>query len=172
VEWFLFLIVVNYLYRTANDCQALARVWRDGQKKDCFVYRFIATGTIEEKIFQRQCHKQSLSSCVVDAEENVERHFSREYLQQLFQLNQNSACETHDRFKCKRCVGGIQFKKAAESLSDVTEEKETTFDPANWDHFGEHSFLGLSDTVLKACFKPCNVSFAFQFVSQSKMTVL
>ena len=54
-------------WNPAADQQALARVWRDGQKKDCFVYRFIATGTIEEKIFQRQSHKQSLSSCVVDS---------------------------------------------------------------------------------------------------------
>ena len=58
-------IVIDW--NPAADQQALARVWRDGQKKDCFVYRFIATGTIEEKIFQRQSHKQSLSSCVVDS---------------------------------------------------------------------------------------------------------
>lgn len=68
-----FLIQVNLHFtfdidwNPAADQQALARVWRDGQKKDCFVYRFIATGTIEEKIFQRQSHKQSLSSCVVDS---------------------------------------------------------------------------------------------------------
>jgi hypothetical protein len=26
------------------------RVWRDGQKKKVFVYRFLTTGTIEEKV--------------------------------------------------------------------------------------------------------------------------
>ena len=36
----------------------------------------LAVGTIEEKIFQRQAHKKALSSCVVDQEEDVERHFS------------------------------------------------------------------------------------------------
>jgi DNA repair and recombination RAD54-like protein len=59
-------------WNPASDQQALARVWRDGQKKECerrslrqpehdntdhvpgFVYRFQTTGTIEEKIFQRQ----------------------------------------------------------------------------------------------------------------------
>jgi DNA repair and recombination protein RAD54 and RAD54-like protein len=61
------LILFDPDWNPAADQQALARVWRDGQKKDCFVYRFIATGTIEEKIFQRQSHKQSLSSCVVDS---------------------------------------------------------------------------------------------------------
>ena len=53
----------------------MARVWRDGQKKQCYIYRLLATGTIEEKIFQRQAHKKALSSCVVDNEEDVERHF-------------------------------------------------------------------------------------------------
>lgn len=41
-------------WNPASDQQALARVWRDGQKKECFVYRFQTTGSIEEKIFQRQ----------------------------------------------------------------------------------------------------------------------
>jgi len=70
------LVLFDPDWNPAADQQALARVWRDGQAKDCFVYRFIATGSIEEKIFQRQSHKQSLSSCVVDSAEDVERHFS------------------------------------------------------------------------------------------------
>jgi SNF2 family DNA or RNA helicase len=47
------LILFDPDWNPASDAQALARVWRDGQKKMCFIYRFIATGTIEEKIFQR-----------------------------------------------------------------------------------------------------------------------
>ena len=35
----------------------MARIWRDGQKKKVFLYRFLTTGTIEEKIFQRQLAK-------------------------------------------------------------------------------------------------------------------
>ena len=53
-------------WNPANDEQAMARGWRDGQKKQCFIYRMLAVGTIEEKIFQRQTHKKALSSCVVD----------------------------------------------------------------------------------------------------------
>lgn len=30
--------------------KAAARVWRDGQKKRVYVYRFLSTGTIEEKV--------------------------------------------------------------------------------------------------------------------------
>ncbi len=50
----------------------MARVWRDGQKKKCYIYRLLTVGTIEEKIFQRQAHKKALSSCVVDREEDVQ----------------------------------------------------------------------------------------------------
>ena len=86
-------------WNPAADQQALARVWRDGQKKHCFVYRFIATGTMEEKIFQRQAHKQALSSCVVDDNESAERHFSRDNLRQLFDYKEGTLRETHDPFK-------------------------------------------------------------------------
>ena len=49
-----------------------------------FILRMLAVGTIEEKIFQRQAHKKALSSCVVDQEEDVERHFSLSDLRDLF----------------------------------------------------------------------------------------
>ncbi|PVH14257.1 uncharacterized protein CXQ87_002385 [Candidozyma duobushaemuli] len=56
------LILMDPDWNPAADQQALARVWRDGQKKDCFIYRFICTGTIEEKIYQ-------LSSSIKDSVE-------------------------------------------------------------------------------------------------------
>jgi SNF2 family DNA or RNA helicase len=33
--------------------QAMARVWRDGQTKNVFVYRLITTASVEEKVGQR-----------------------------------------------------------------------------------------------------------------------
>lgn len=77
-----------------------------------FVYRFISTGTIEEKIFQRQASKQALSSAVVDEKEDAERHFSIDSLRQLFLFNEKTLCETHETFKCKRCKNGKQMVKA------------------------------------------------------------
>ena len=66
-------------WNPANDDQAMARVWRDGQKKKCYIYRLLTVGTIEEKIFQRQAHKKALSSCVVDREEDVQVSFILTY---------------------------------------------------------------------------------------------
>jgi len=62
-----------------------------------FLMLVLQTGTIEEKIFQRQAHKRALSSCVVDKEEDVERHFSRNDLRDLFTLTQDTRSDTHDK---------------------------------------------------------------------------
>ncbi|KAG0341473.1 DNA-dependent ATPase protein rad54 [Podila horticola] len=152
------LILFDPDWNPAADQQALARVWRDGQKKDCFVYRFIATGSIEEKIFQRQSHKQSLSSCVVDEDQDVERHFSQENLRQLFQFNSTTeCCDTHEMFKCKRCIKGRQIQKAAQvSYGDTS----------TWNHFmGDSDLLKLPDPLLKAEADTGAVSFVFQYIS-------
>lgn len=92
----------------------MARVWRDGQKKECFVYRFIGTGTLEEQVLMRQAYKQSLSACVVDEAEDADRHFSKDLLRELFKHYPGTDSHMHDTFKCKRCdkATGKQIVKA------------------------------------------------------------
>ncbi|KAJ3326478.1 helicase, partial [Blyttiomyces sp. JEL0837] len=46
--------------------QAMARIWRDGQKRNVFIYRMLTAGTIEERIFQRQMNKCGLSDELID----------------------------------------------------------------------------------------------------------
>ncbi|KAM7196324.1 DNA repair protein rhp54 [Rhypophila sp. PSN 637] len=151
------LVLFDPDWNPAADQQALARVWRDGQKKDCFVYRFIATGTIEEKIFQRQSHKQSLSSCVVDSAEDVERHFSLDSLRELFQYRGDTTSDTHDTFKCKRCrPDGRQHIKAQAMLYG---------DTSTWNHFVNEGLKPIQDHLLRQeCGEP-EVSAVFQYIS-------
>ena len=155
------LVLFDPDWNPAADQQALARVWRDGQKKDCFVYRFIATGTIEEKIFQRQTHKQSLSSCVVDSAEDVERHFTLDSLRELFQFKPNTRSDTHDTFKCKRCnPDGKQVTKAPAMLYG---------DTSSWNHLineGEKGPLHkIQDLLLRQETAEKDVSAVFQYIS-------
>lgn len=89
------LVMFDPDWNPANDEQAMARVWRDGQKKPCYIYRFLATGSIEEKIFQRQTHKKGLSNTVVDNDEG-ERHFTQSELKELFKINETTSSDTHD----------------------------------------------------------------------------
>ncbi len=46
-------------------------MWRDGQKKKCYIYRLLATGTLEEKVFQRQLSKKGLQTIVVEEGDEV-----------------------------------------------------------------------------------------------------
>ncbi|QLG74843.1 hypothetical protein HG535_0H01700 [Zygotorulaspora mrakii] len=152
------LILLDPDWNPAADQQALARVWRDGQKKDCFIYRFISTGTIEEKIYQRQSMKMSLSSCVVDAKEDVERLFSADNLRQLFQYNKKTICETHETYNCKRCdtKTGKQLRKSDAMLYG---------DPTTWNHLNHKGLEKTNDHLLRNEFHSNDISYVFQYIS-------
>ncbi|CAG8763208.1 19256_t:CDS:10, partial [Cetraspora pellucida] len=154
------LVLFDPDWNPASDQQALARVWRDGQKKNCFIYRFISTGSIEEKIFQRQSHKQSLSSCVVDEDSEVERHYTFESLKRLFLFNPDTMCDTHDTFKCLRCVKGVQ------RISRPQGEVMNYSDTSSWDHFtGGNDMNKIHDNILKTEANQGVVSYVFQYIS-------
>ncbi|KAL6932408.1 hypothetical protein ACO0OL_003886 [Hanseniaspora opuntiae] len=150
------LILLDPDWNPASDQQALARVWRDGQKKDCFIYRFISTGTIEEKIYQRQSMKMSLSSCVVDENDDVERLFSSNNLKKLFKYDGKSACNTHTTFNCKRCVKGQQRKRAEAMLYG---------DATTWNHLNHEDLKSTNDHLLKKEYEHDDVTYAFQYIS-------
>lgn len=146
------LVMFDPDWNPANDEQAMARVWRDGQKKTCYIYRLISTGTIEEKILQRQAHKKALSSCVVDEEQDVERHFSLGELRELFTLNEETSSDTHDKFRCRRCVCSSQVRPPPE-------DSDCTSNLSQWNHCFDKR--GLVDGVLKGAWDAA-VSFVFQ----------
>ncbi|KAM4895570.1 DNA repair and recombination protein RAD54-like [Sylvia borin] len=145
------LVMFDPDWNPANDEQAMARVWRDGQKKMCYIYRLLSTGTIEEKIFQRQTHKKALSSCVVDEEQDVERHFSLGELKELFTLNESTTSDTHDKIKCPRCVNGHQVRPPPDGA-------DCTSDLSQWHHCADKRRL--QDSVLKAAWDAA-VTFTF-----------
>lgn len=77
-------------------------MWRDGQKKRVFVYRFLSTGTIEEKVYQRQLSKEGLQT-VVNSEaggKGGSALMSSEELRDLFTLRSATASDTHDSMCC------------------------------------------------------------------------
>jgi hypothetical protein len=97
------LILFDPDWNPATDLQAAARVWRDGQRKKVYVYRFLATGTLEEKVFQRQLSKKGLQTLVVEESDEL-NSLSSDDLRNLFSINFDTPSDTHDMLRCTRCL--------------------------------------------------------------------
>lgn len=59
------VVIFDPDWNPTTDAQARERTWRIGQKRDVSVYRLICTGTVEEKIYQRQVCKHFLAQKVL-----------------------------------------------------------------------------------------------------------
>ncbi|XP_061771659.1 DNA repair and recombination protein RAD54B isoform X4 [Nerophis ophidion] len=113
------LVLYDLDWNPANDIQAMARVWRDGQKKTVHTYRLLTAGTIEERIFQRQVSKQGLSGTVVDLGKGSEHaNFSSSELRDLFSLTETCSL-THDLLNCSCNMDGSVNDKV---LGEVDEQ--------------------------------------------------
>ena len=94
------LVLFDPDWNPANDEQAMARVWRPGQQKRCYLYRTLSTGTLEEKVFQRQLTKLALAKNVVDQDMDAQPSFNSNELKDLFRYNADTVCNTHDLLNC------------------------------------------------------------------------
>jgi hypothetical protein len=84
---------------------------RDGQKRRVHIYRLLTTGTIDEKIFQRQVAKQGLGIAIDTTKTKKtgsaaasagsgSSEFSTEDLKDLFKLHPDTLSDTHDLLAC------------------------------------------------------------------------
>ncbi len=105
------LILYDSHWNPALDSQAMARIWRDGQTKPCYIYRMITAGTVEEKIYQRQMMKGELARCCVMAESTTLQaakaskgkkeggSFTKDELKELFSIKVGVSCMTADQLQ-------------------------------------------------------------------------
>ncbi|CAE8708889.1 unnamed protein product, partial [Polarella glacialis] len=146
------LVMFDPDWNPANDRQAMARVWRDGQKKECFIYRLFTTGTIDEKVYQRQICKDGLSTMMVtetgeDEQIEMKETLAADLVKDLFCFEESTSCATHDMLGCKRCmspgaaVWGVKPPLSIPQEAEVVEE-----DLRTWSH---HSGTeGVKDGIL------------------------
>ncbi|KAL4917789.1 SNF2 family N-terminal domain-containing protein [Aspergillus aurantiobrunneus] len=112
------LVLFDVDWNPATDIQAMARIHRDGQKRHCHIYRILLKGSLEEKIWQRQVTKIGLADSVMEHKNSVAQ-FSRDELKDLFRLDVESKCQTHDLLACN--CGGKGHATAPDS-DDIPQE--------------------------------------------------
>ncbi|KAF2078535.1 hypothetical protein CYY_000160 [Polysphondylium violaceum] len=125
------LILFDSDWNPANDAQAMARVWREGQKKVVSIYRTLTTGTIEEKIFQRQLTKQALSVSITEGDSENSPAFDSKDLKDIFTLREDTICDTHDMLSCK-CAPSSRIPKHKRDTLSINELNK-------WKHFHDVS---------------------------------
>ena len=116
------LVLFDTSWNPAHDRQAMARVWRDGQTRPVTIYRLVAAGTVEEKVFQRQLLKRAEAEAagVGDAggdggefmrgDESVGGKFSRDELGALVAFSSAATPAT---------LGAVGWRDARASVDDA-----------------------------------------------------
>ncbi|KAM9325604.1 transcriptional regulator ATRX [Gastrophryne carolinensis] len=120
------VIIFDASWNPSYDIQSIFRVYRFGQTKAVFVYRFLAQGTMEEKIYDRQVTKQSLSFRVVD-QQQIERHFTMNELTELYAFEPDMLDDTSSEKKKKRETPKLPKDTVLAELLQISKENIVTY---------------------------------------------
>ena len=95
------LVLFDPDWNPANDKQAAARVWRDGQTKRVYIYRMVIAGSIEEFVYERQLSKEGLAG-VASNEQVLTSALSTSELKDLFTYHADCGSHFHEKLKVRR----------------------------------------------------------------------
>ncbi len=127
-------VLVDASWNPALDLQAIFRIFRLGQDQDCFVYRLISYGTMEDVIYSRSVTKEAMAIRVVDKRQ-TDRNYTLTELKELYVLKdpETEQIPSYDppedsilRQLLNRKQNNILFYHQHEAKLDNTQEPELT----------------------------------------------
>uniref|UniRef100_A0A096LTB9 DNA helicase n=1 Tax=Poecilia formosa TaxID=48698 RepID=A0A096LTB9_POEFO len=119
------VVIFDASWNPSHDIQSIYRVYRFGQLKQVFVYRLLAQGTMEEKIYDRQVTKQSLSYRVVDHQQ-IERHFTFHELTELYTFEPDLLDDPNSK-KSKRPTPILPKDSILAELMDICKDRIVSY---------------------------------------------
>ncbi|RPA76575.1 hypothetical protein BJ508DRAFT_417549 [Ascobolus immersus RN42] len=117
------LILIDSDWNPAIDLQAMARVHRDGQKREVRIYRLVTKGCLDEKIFMRQVVKTDLAERMLDGRGGREQAFSREELRRLFSVDE-AECSSETEVGAHKGLGCSCRGRGTENRQEESDSEE------------------------------------------------
>uniref|UniRef100_A0A0N4ZLV3 DNA repair and recombination protein RAD54-like n=1 Tax=Parastrongyloides trichosuri TaxID=131310 RepID=A0A0N4ZLV3_PARTI len=144
------LIIYDPDWNPCTDVQARERAWRIGQNREVTIYRLLTSGTIEEKMYQRQIFKQFLANKILDDPKQA-RILKAHHIKELFTLGNNEVSRKHGTETASIFYGQNgekrsnyfdekaknERKKLREETIDVHEEEEKELSSEKIKHLQE-----------------------------------
>ena len=123
------MILLDPDWNPSNDAQVMGRIWRVGQKREVFIYRFYAANSIEERILDIQRNKENLSDTIIDGKKAAShKRFSDEVIRNLFDFREDDdpmlASEDLDKIATY-----LKQAQGTEELIAFYDHKVTEFKP-------------------------------------------
>jgi len=112
-------IIYDPSWNPAEDSQAADRCYRIGQRKEVQVFRLITAGTVEEKRYEKQIHKDGLRRTLLTNTGNMTaKYFTKEELlrKKVFVLGDEGECEFLHKLKRR----GFAYKENRNSDHSFT----------------------------------------------------
>ena len=146
------VIIFDFAFNPTWEEQAIGRAYRLGQTKPVFVYRFVAGGTFEFALYDKQLFKTGLSSRVVD-KKNPQRNANKkpaewmkppgDVLQQDISVETGKDEHVMDKIIASQLEGTDEFIRSIKTMETLMGESE---DPV----FTAEEMKEVADEVLRA----------------------
>lgn len=145
------VVAANYLilyepdWNPANDHQAMARIWRIGQKRECHIYRLATMATIEENKLVRQMDKNVVKEGLF-AMHIRNMAFNEADLKDLatYRPSEYTPSSLHSHLKCTQCDNNRRAVRPPAHPYGVEYEGDFR---NYWHHYSAKTLS--SDSVLK-----------------------